>query len=461
MRFSSFQNKITNLIPHNLLWWAVTGYLIRIMIAPFFVHVDFLTNSWIGLILAQNHQLVVSNDPPLNFFFLAGWFAILKPVLPTAIYYEVSSRIAFSPPIISNLFRVSQPDVYTFLLLAKMPYVIFDLAVGVILLHLLEGKQAALAFKLWMINPITIFVTAAVGQYDISAVFFFMLSLYFLKKGSTIKMATSLGIAGAFKLYAFLFLPALLYVSRARQQNSMKQLTQAIKMLIVSALPFIASLLVTYVIPIYYETLNFALLHQYNLSGFYGTTQYYNGSPQQPFLSGLFLFFLGFSARLNTLQQFTDTIYILPVLYGAFLLLVLTRKDWSFEKFWKAALAFFLLFYAFDLFLVNWFLWGLPLLVLLVSTNWSKYKVPYVTLVPLFFIYSWYWDPSYTSWMVAPMIPGSLLWTGPAQAMTGLGLVWYDVVNLFRSFLSGTCIFIVIMIVIKDFLSEGYAKTIG
>jgi hypothetical protein len=459
---------MTDLVPtgihgysKKILWWAIAGYLIRVMVAPFLVQVDFTTNSWASLILAQEHRFVVSNDPPLNQFFLAGWYTILKPLLPTAIYYEVGSQVAFSPPMISNMFRLSQPGVYSFLLLSKIPYILLDLGVGVILLWLLEERYAVRAFKLWMINPISIFITAIVGQYDVIPVFFFMLSLYFLKRGSPVKMAVSVGIAGAFKLFTFLLLPPLLYVSRAREQNSRRQLAQAAKIAVISTLPFAASFLAMYMIPVYYETLNFALVGKYGLSGFYGTTRYYNGSPQQPFMSGLFLFFLNFSVGLKTFQQFTDTIYVFPIIYVVFLLSVLAKKDWSFEESWKAILVFFLLFYAFDLFLVHWFLWGLPLLVLLVSTDWSEFKIPYIIFVPLIFIYSWYWDPAYTSWLIAPIIPGSLLWTGPVQMLSGLGLVWYDIVKLFRSFLSGTCIFIVVRILMKDRLKQEHTKTMG
>jgi hypothetical protein len=66
------------------------------------------------------------------------------------------------------------------LFIFKVPYLIFDFAIGWALIKLLksDNKKSLLAYKVWMLNPFTLYTCYAAGQVDIIITFFVMMAMY-------------------------------------------------------------------------------------------------------------------------------------------------------------------------------------------------------------------------------------------------------------------------------------------
>jgi hypothetical protein len=219
-------------------------------------------------------------------------------------------------------------------------------------------------------------------------------------------------------------------------------------LLAIGSLPFVLTQISLAVTPKGYESVNAALPHNDGFNGNFGKTLYSRGALQPSFLRGLFIFVLDFSTSLKTYMPFGDIIYIFFLVYGLLLLTIIWQDNWPLEKVWKAFLVIFLAYYAVALFLAQWFLWAQPLLVLLVLKERRFLKL-YLISIPLFFVYTWYWNQSLTSNLLAPVFNQAYSWHGPIDLMNNIGLPGIQVVNIFRSLLSAVCIFIAVVIAIS------------
>jgi uncharacterized membrane protein len=96
--------------------------------------------------------------------------------------------------------------------LLKLPYLIFDLLLGFLLYKMVEPRKALLAFGIWVFNPISLYATYMMGQFDIIPAFFSVLSVYFALKNRLTWATLALGTAIAFKLYPiFLIIPLITF----------------------------------------------------------------------------------------------------------------------------------------------------------------------------------------------------------------------------------------------------------
>lgn len=121
------------------------------------------------------------------------------------------------------------------LLAIKFPLLIYDLLVSWVLLSLTPTGFRKKAAWLWVLNPVSIWVTAAIGQVDIIPVFFVLLSIFLLQKNKSSLAALSLGVGGAIKSFPFLIAPLLIF--------SQKSWIDRIKTAFLIAIPLLASIL--------------------------------------------------------------------------------------------------------------------------------------------------------------------------------------------------------------------------
>ena len=211
----AFAAKISGIIPSSLisrrssiLKWILIGIAIRFLVMPLFSHTDFITTLWISFTFATKNQLIHSVDPPAIFFVLGSFYKSAAPLFPQAFLNFLTSNIAFTPPTLLQNFSLLQPGINSVLLIGKIPYLLLDIASAFILLHLFNDENKAFfAFKLWLFNPISIFVCYIFGQTDIFAVFFIILALYFLKNGKFASTVLSLSFGGVFKVIGLSLIP--------------------------------------------------------------------------------------------------------------------------------------------------------------------------------------------------------------------------------------------------------------
>jgi hypothetical protein len=459
--------KIPNLIPRQLnfqtntiLRWMVLGIFIRFLLMPLMASPDFTTTAWISLTIVQKNQLIFSIDPPAVFFLLGFFYKLLLPLFPQGILNLLASPIGFTPTPF-QVFSLLEPGIHTFLFLGKLPFLLFDVLSAFLILHLFsDGNKALFAFKIWLINPIVIAISYVYGQYDIVAVFFLILALYFLKRNKYGWTALSLGIGAMFKVFSLALLP-IVAVSYWKKQDEKSLTLKTLKtgnIIIYGLLPLLLIPIIFSTIPQYYESANFALSSGTFFNGFFGETFYSQGVATAPFYSGIFNFLLNFSYAFQTSFSASDFVYFIPFVYALLFLGATYEHQLSFEKTCKYFSVFLLLYYSFSLFYPQWFLWIQPLLIILMVENPKTYKKLFVLILPLFFLYTLQSDAVLSTILITPIVPQALFWPSPITLMNNAGLPGSQLISIFRAFLSAVCVFMAFYIIKTSFWDKSKTK---
>src|SRR6266511_422936 len=385
----------TRLLPEHLKGQArrigrllVLGFALRIVLLPLFGGEDAVTTAWISTTLMAKGQLILSNDPAPIFYLHALIFAIFRPIYPATIFNRFVSQTAFTPPEFFQISILREPGIGILLALLKLPYLLFDLSTAILLLWLIRNPQAAVrAFKIWLFNPVVLYLDKERGLYE-----------------------------------------------RAKE---------FLRVAVASVTPFALQFLIAVSQPVFYESANYALSGDH-MNGFFGTAIYNRGKPGVPFVQGM-LTFIGYSARLPNFSPIPDVIYLLPMSYLIFLV------GWAFlhpkdaDKLWNATVGVFLLIYYFSLFHPQWFLWVQPFLIALVAREGKRFAYLYAGVVTLFFVYIWWWDSLLTTFLLVPSVPAAASWPGPMTILNSAGLPTELILNLARSAFSALCLAILFL----------------
>ena len=170
-------------------------------------------------------NLAVFNYPPAIYLF-NGFFNFIFNIVGL----PINQFLLDSPANYGNiLFNIH-------LLILKIPYLIFDLLTGFILYKMFNGKRLSnLALTIWLFNPINLYSTYMMGQFDIIPTFFTILSVYFAFKNKLNWAALSLGFGIAFKLYPIFLLIPLLILG--------KNYLEKFKVCLLALIPYILTIL--------------------------------------------------------------------------------------------------------------------------------------------------------------------------------------------------------------------------
>jgi hypothetical protein len=144
------------------------------------------------------------NYPPLTYYLLG------------AVNFTTS---LFAGPDFTPWLNDWGPDAYTskkmqpFILLLKIPYIILDLGIAVLLFKFLEKERTKIRLSVlsfWLFNPLTLYAVYMLSQFDILAVFSTVAALYFTRQNKIIPAAIALGLGAMIKSYPLLFVPFVL-----------------------------------------------------------------------------------------------------------------------------------------------------------------------------------------------------------------------------------------------------------
>ena len=139
------------------------------------------------------------NYPPLVYFFLG----------PVSYLFSLPFSRSLLHGFIFNLPGLLGNLQLNFLLLAlKLPYLPFDLGIAYFLFKFFKNpKNKFLAFTIWMFNPVNLYATYMMGQFDVIPTFFAIAALYFaVRKDKYFLAALFLGLGASFKIFPALFL---------------------------------------------------------------------------------------------------------------------------------------------------------------------------------------------------------------------------------------------------------------
>ncbi len=185
------------------------GLLIRLLLMPFFAHVDFLSEY------GRMYQVVATGNSTLYLGRIVVvvieqvFLRLFLPLLPHADTMLRFNDLCQSTAGLPDYFLfVSDPQIFRTLFLLKIPYLLFDLGTALVIFRLMSGKSGQkTAFCLWLFNPITLYAFYVFGRFESIPICFLALTLLFLKEGRWTASAVSLGLALNCREIIVLYLP--------------------------------------------------------------------------------------------------------------------------------------------------------------------------------------------------------------------------------------------------------------
>jgi len=251
------------------------------------------------------------------------------------------------------------------LLILKLPYLIFDLLTGLILLKIFESpKKGFIAFTLWMFNPINLYATYMMGQFDIILSFFIILSILLFLRGKLSLSALALGGGIAFKLSPiFLVIPLLIYGKGAGEK--MKLFFLALTPYLLTIIPYLPS----------YSFRATALLANQSSKSLYANLPVSGG----------------------------ESILLFPALLLLFYLIILRSKIKT--EIWKLYAIPLLLFFIFTHYHPQWLIWLTPLLILDLAKYGLRNWLPITLILFSWFASLFFFDSSLTVGIFTPLFP--------------------------------------------------------
>lgn len=234
---------------------VVFAFLIRLVLMPISAHSDlFFINIFPALMQEKNvfdiYYYFSKNlpnvpyiyYPPLTYFTFGAFhyfYSLFSSSFSNWMMVLYSLEMSGFQGQAADFIKVSH-NVHIFkdLFLAKLPYLICDIFAVLIFLKFIKNRaQARTLTLLWLFNPVHLYSTYLMGQYDIIPSFFVLLGFLLFKKNIYWGLLT-LGFAAAYKNYAFLFILIVILVYG-------KDWTSRLKLALTSAAPYFLSLLPT------------------------------------------------------------------------------------------------------------------------------------------------------------------------------------------------------------------------
>lgn len=323
----------------------IAGIALRLLLAVSTFHPDSLAFKLGGELVASGNILNLYNYSDPN-------VAVLN--YPPAIYW------------FHGFFKFLLGSFLHGVLLIKLPYLIFDIWTAFLLSKLFTGeKQTSLAFAFWLFNPINLYATYMMGQFDIIPTFFTVLSVYLISKNRLSWAALSLGGGIAFKIYPlFLLIPLALLG---------KSYFDKLKFFILGLLPYSVSILPYLPSHSFRSTALFAAQSSKSL---YAAIAVSGG----------------------------ESILLFPMFLGVFYLILLRRKI-SNLSFWKMYLILLLTFFIFTHYHPQWLIWVTPFLILDLIIERFKNLTAQVLIFISWFGSLFFFDPSLTLGIFSPIWP--------------------------------------------------------
>ena len=117
------------------------GILIRLLLMPITGHWDLTSlNDIASYIIShgvayKDYYYSISIYPPLTYYFLAGWQMVIKPLVGADFYGWLRE------PILNAFFN---PHVFRYFFLLKIPHLLFDVGIGLLLIKFFTAHTSQL-----------------------------------------------------------------------------------------------------------------------------------------------------------------------------------------------------------------------------------------------------------------------------------------------------------------------------
>ena len=396
---------------NTLIKWFLVGLLARLLFMPFAFHGDLLSTYHRSYLLIFEGSLRYLN-PHETIQAIALW--VISHIVPVKDFLVWSGSTS-----VSNSFWLGTLDhnnIFSFIFLLKMPYLLFDIAICILFLHLFrnEVKIGTRVFIFWVLNPIVIFSVYVFGRFEVIPIFFILLSLYYIKENNSVASGCLLGISIVSRYYALLLLPLLLIIF-------FKNWKDRILYTLWTSIPIIILNLITRL--------------------------YSDSSPSVNFVKS---HFIDYVTGMNfIIEENGQILYVFILAYVCILLYIFYKgcNTKPLIEYCSYSTIIFLLFYSTSYFHPHYFVWFIPFLGIFYGYYHDNSIMELHCLqIVCFMFYTFYWGQALASWMIASINPEVLkTMTAPINFIRyfypGLFLL-----NVVRSIFSAISIFMVGMI---------------
>ncbi len=339
--------------------------------------------------------------PPLAYFTLGILMLLLKP------FYDVS----YFNVVAANLEKtLGDPRLFQYLFLAKLPYMLFDFGALYFFYKMFKNNKSVqrIVFFLWLFNPVTIYASYMIGNFDIIPIFFTVVGLYFFIKQRDVLGFLFFGIGAAYKTYPILVAFPLLFYFGDTLKKKILYGTALVGPYILTSLPFLTT-------PEYRRDVLF-------------------NSKETKFL------FMGLPV------SGAEVVYVF--IFGVTIIcLAAAFHKKTRELFWIYPLSILLLFFSVTHYHPQWMSWMVPFIIL----PFAFYKQLRWPIVVLFLAYVgivFFFESSLNVGIFGPLFPASHNMPGLADVLKGRFDV-FELKSLMRSVSAGVAVWMIALLLFK------------
>lgn len=203
--------------------WAAVGAVVRLLLLPIGITSDTLAVYWRSHLIAFHGEVYADYLVNMGSHVVhAGWLRVVQPLLGPADELWThpwwwADSFGLIPEHMTAF--LARPDAWRAIALLKLPYVVAELAAGVVLLHLVWGRgggvertpamvaRARRTWIFWMLSPAAIYATLLFARYEAFPVLAVLVALLLAERDRPWAAAIVLGIAITLRTYPIVFVP--------------------------------------------------------------------------------------------------------------------------------------------------------------------------------------------------------------------------------------------------------------
>lgn len=202
--------------------WLILGILIRLIIIPITLHPDIRGYNLGAYLISNGHIFnfydylgnLPHTDQLISIYgkdlFIYPPLAYLYPAIFVKIFSFIFPNELFQTLLIDMWKTIGHPQFSLLVYLLKAPYLIPDLLIVYLFGKLFKNtKEKFLAQVFWLLNPVVIYATYMISQFDVLLALSIVACLIMAKNRKFFYAAVALALGAAVKQFVFLLLPIL------------------------------------------------------------------------------------------------------------------------------------------------------------------------------------------------------------------------------------------------------------
>ena len=362
----------------KILPWLILGILIRLVITPITLHPDIRGYNLGAYLISQGHVFnfydylgnLPENDQLVNIYgrdlFIYPPLAYLYPAVFLKLLWPLYPQELFQTLLIDMWKTIEHPQFSLLVYLLKLPYLIPDLLIVYLLGKFFKNnREKFLAQIFWLLNPVVIYATYMISQFDVLLALSIIASLLLAKNKKFFYATIALALGAAVKQFVFLLLPILAIYTPGSFKKKIGVLLTGLGIYVLILLPYLSSV----------GFRRYALMASQTDKIFFAKIPISGAAFLPIFLIGLFFIYwlcINFKGKFSLWQWF-----IWPML----------------------------LFYSVVHFHPQWFTWFTPLLVIFLVKLGRKAALPVVFMILAYLGIVLMFEPSLNTGIFSPLNP--------------------------------------------------------